>query len=433
MAHKAAVSINDPVHGAIELSKAELALLDTRPLQRLRSIKQLGLSEYAFPGASHSRFSHSLGAMQMASRMFDRLLHNAPTPPSPAAAARMRQAVRLGTLCHDLGHPPLSHVSERMMPLRKSLQLPPALDALVPDAAAQATHEDYTLKLLVNSPVSDALSAQFAGEGIDGLVLASLMVGAHMGHSQDAFIDGGIDWLPVLHAIISGELDADRMDYLRRDAHNCGVPYGHFDHDFLCAHLVPVEIDGTWILALRHKAVWAFENFLLARYHMFLAVYYHHTSVGFEYLLGRYYASGEYLLPSDSESYLRTDDVDLWATMRQSHDPWAHAVCARKPWALALETHVFDAKDDLDAGLAAIKAAGIDMFVTESRGLLSRYFGRGPMALRVLEPERNRVRSIDTYTPLYERFRHGVQVLRVYCRPADRPKVRALLIPQSPR
>ena len=73
MAAKAAVSINDPVHGTIELSKRELALVDSRPLQRLRHIKQLGFSEYAFPGATHSRFSHSLGAMQMATRMFDRL------------------------------------------------------------------------------------------------------------------------------------------------------------------------------------------------------------------------------------------------------------------------------------------------------------------------------------------------------------------------
>jgi hypothetical protein len=314
------------------------------------------------------------------------------------------------------------------MPPRKRLGLPPQIEALMDgDDGAQATHEDYTLKLWYDSPLGQALADTFAGDGIDADCLASLMLGRHVGAARGRFSADGVDWLPVLHAIISGELDADRMDYLRRDAHHCGVSYGQFDHEWLCANLVAVEADGAMTLALKHKAVWAFEHFLLARYHMFLTVYYHHTSVCFEHLLGRYFESGEYVLPADSESYLDRDDIHLWGAMRQSADPWAQAICARRPWALALETHAYEGDADGGPLLEKLAATGVEHFVAESRGSLSRYFGHGPMPLGVLEPERGRVRSIEHYTPLYDRFRRSVQLTRIYCRPSERARLREAL------
>ena len=102
-----------------------------------------------------------------------------------------------------------------------------------------------------------------------------------------------------LHAIVSGEVDADRMDYLRRDAFYCGVNYGNFDHMWLTTNFTAVPSDNHWQLGLRHRGVWAFENFLLARYHMFLAVYLHHIPVCFDNMLGRYFESGDYTLPSE--------------------------------------------------------------------------------------------------------------------------------------
>ena len=419
------VTIADPIHGSIGLSGSELAVLDSRPLQRLRAVKQLGFSEYAFPGATHSRLSHSLGAMQMATHLFDHLLRNCEATLSAASSARFRQAVRLAMVCHDLGHPPLSHVSERMMPMLQALQLPADIVS-GQSPTRQATHEDYTLKLLVESPLREIIDELFVPEGVGVDELAALITG-DAGLGASPFVENSVDWLPALHAIISGELDADRMDYLRRDAHNCGVSYGEFDHHWLAANLTAVVDGGALRPALKHKAVWAFEHFLLARYHMFLAVYYHHTSVCFEQLLGRYFAGGEYVLPSDTEAYLQTDDVQLWWALRQSRNPYAQAVCERRPWALALETHEFAGEGDLRVAFTTLRDQGIEAFVTESRTRLSRYFDAGSLPLYVLEPERARVRPIAAYTPLYERFAAGANIARVYCRPPDLERARAAL------
>ncbi|MEZ4269980.1 MAG: HD domain-containing protein [Myxococcota bacterium] len=108
------IAIHDPIHGTIEVTPQEIKLIDSRPFQRLRHIKQLGFSELAFPGATHSRYAHSLGAMQMATRMVDRLL--AVVSLDAADAKRLRQSVRLAVLFHDLGHPPMSHVSRWSCP-----------------------------------------------------------------------------------------------------------------------------------------------------------------------------------------------------------------------------------------------------------------------------------------------------------------------------
>ena len=98
------ISIHDPIHGTIEVSPAEIKLIDSRPFQRLRYIKQLGFSDLAFPGATHTRYAHSLGAMQMATKIAERAL--VPLDLEAAEEARVRQSIRLAVLFHDIGHAP---------------------------------------------------------------------------------------------------------------------------------------------------------------------------------------------------------------------------------------------------------------------------------------------------------------------------------------
>lgn len=437
METKTSITVHDPIHGSIGVARQELALLDSRPMQRLRHIKQLGFAELAFPGATHSRFAHSLGAMHVATRVVDQVLGTTcVTLPRPERR-RLREAVRLASLFHDLGHPPLSHVSERVMPKLAALHLPAHVLA-GQNPTRQASHEDYTLKLLYDSELTDALNAAVGDVGVTPDMLAALILGRHVA-SPAPFTFDGVDLLPLLSAITSSELDADRMDYLRRDAYSCGVSYGNFDHVWLCNHLTCIAQDGEVSLGLQHKAVWAFENYLLARYHMFLAVYYHHTSLCFDHLLGRFYAEGEYTLPSDSEAYLGTDDVDLYAALRRSKSPWARAVVQRRPWKMLVETHDFGeaTKDGATAGASgpdeheraasALREAGIDSFTVQSKGALSKYFGAQKMTLKVVEPERNRVRSIEAYTPLFRRFDRSVNLVRLYCRPDDVARARQIL------
>ncbi len=432
------ISIHDPVHGTIEVSPQEIKLIDTRPFQRLRNIKQLGFSELAFPGASHTRYTHSLGAMQMATRMIDRILasfgaDNGLNPLHKTDEARIRQLVRLAVLFHDLGHAPMSHVSERIMPGVRSLNIGASDNPLEQDR--QATHEDYTVKLLLDSELTSLIEKHVGDRGVTPQQLAGLLTGCAPPDDPEAFIIGGHDFLPLMSQIVSSEMDADRMDYLRRDAYYCGVSYGNFDHTWLANSLTAVQFEGRLGMALGHKGVWAFENFLLARHHMFLSVYYHHTAICFDHLLGRFYDSGEYTLPSDAQAYIETDDIDLMYTLKKSKDPWARAIIERRPYRLLLETHSTadhastrraETEQQLDS---ALEEDGIDFFRVRKKAVLSKYFQKDEKVfpLLVVEREIDRITRIEDYTPLYRRFQGEIGVSRVFCKPQHYKRARKLL------
>ena len=142
------IRIRDPIHGSIRLTPDELSIVDHPIFQRLRGIKQLGFTDQAFPGATHTRYAHGIGAMEMATRMFDAAFPQGSHLLKSDDHARLRQLIRLSLLLHDLGHPPGSHASERAMPKRSTL----GLDLFSEDELEQrACHEDYTLKLLLDS------------------------------------------------------------------------------------------------------------------------------------------------------------------------------------------------------------------------------------------------------------------------------------------
>src|SRR3989338_11177059 len=140
------IQIRDSIHGSIELSPEELQLIAQPAFQRLRYIKQLGFADLAFPGATHTRYSHSLGAMEMATRLFDNLFK--PGDLEVSFRRQIRQALRLAMLLHDLGHAPLSHTTEMQMPSKKSLGLA---------EEGRATHEDYTHQLITNPSFSEGI------------------------------------------------------------------------------------------------------------------------------------------------------------------------------------------------------------------------------------------------------------------------------------
>src|SRR5215470_791453 len=227
--------IRDPIHGTLPVSADEAAVVDSAWYQRLRHIRQLGFGEMAFPGATHTRHAHSLGAMHVVGRLFDALAARSDLP--EGVRQRFRTAVRLAVLCHDLGHMPLSHASERIAPPRAALGLPGWTGA----DGEQARHEDFTVKLLLDTDLADLIRARLGDQGITG---------------------------EALRALVSGELDADRMDYLLRDSFYTGVNYGRFDLDWLVQNLHPAERDGQVELALSRSEVFAFEDFLLSRHHM---------------------------------------------------------------------------------------------------------------------------------------------------------------------
>jgi uncharacterized protein len=242
--------IYDPIHGFIELDAGEVRLLSAAVVQRMRRLRQLGLAYLAFPSAEHSRFSHALGALAIGSRAFDELrVHSPDGFDSKRDFAAKRRLLRAALLLHDLGHGPFSHACEAVLGVRHErrteaiLALPELRDVLV----AIDVDPDEVLGLIVGAPQAD----------------------------------------PVLRELVSGpNLDADRMDYLLRDAYFTGVAGGTYDAAQLIASLRILEIDGRPQLGVDGRGVVALESFVLARYMMFATVYFHHTTRAFERVLG---------------------------------------------------------------------------------------------------------------------------------------------------
>jgi uncharacterized protein len=209
-------TIRDPVHGDIGLSEAELALVDTPAMQRLRRVKQLSFCSLVYPGANHTRFEHSLGTMHLAGRMAHRLgIEEAP--------------IRMAALAHDMGHLPYSHSLESVFGI---------------------SHEE-NLKEVLRGEAGDAVSdAGFDKKRIYGLVCGR-------GNGK----------------LISSQIDADRMDYLLRDSHYTGVAYGVIDSD----RIINVLGYEGGKLYFQKKGLIALEALLLGRNQMYEAVYFHHA------------------------------------------------------------------------------------------------------------------------------------------------------------
>ena len=416
------ISIHDPIHGAIEVTRPEIKLIDSHAFQRLRNIKQLGFAELAFPGATHTRYAHSLGAMHVATQIFSAI--KPALNLSPETEQRILQTLRLAVLFHDLGHPALSHVSESVMPPLAQLHL----EQWTKGEERQANHEDYTLKIILHSSLRDLITQHVGAQGVTPEHIAMLIAG-NEDIDPGAFTVNNTNLFSLLHRIVSGEMDADRMDYLRRDAYYCGVGYGQFDHLWLIQNITAIKDKDTLSLGLKHKGVWAFENFLLARYHMFLAVYYHHTSVCFDHLLQQFYKTNNYTLPSDINAYLNTDDIQLIHMLRSSDNFWAEQVTNRRPYRLLIETHDFDQKDEFSDLGPALNDAKIEYFTLKTEGILSKYFRKAHTSspLLVLEPELERISPIEEYTSLYKRFEDVVGLCRYYCQPDQFPQAKNIL------
>ncbi len=217
--------IKDPVHGYVEVPDFAVHILDSPPMQRLRHVKQLGFSYLVYPGANHSRFEHSLGTMYLADVMSRQL----------GLSPEDHRLVLASALLHDIGHGPFSH----------------AIEPLLQEFSGRSHH--HVRSLLKEQDIAVILEE----EGISTGEVSEIIEGRHR-----------------LAGIIHGELDVDRMDYLLRDAHYTGAPYGTVDaHRLIRNSLVA---DGT--IVLHESGINAAESLLIARTLMRPAVYFHHVS-----------------------------------------------------------------------------------------------------------------------------------------------------------
>ena len=234
---RAAETIRDPLWDNISLEPAAAAAIDTPAFQRLRYVRQLGHAFLVYPGATHSRFEHALGAYHLARRALARLDERGDLD---GIDERECLAVRLAALLHDLGHYPYSHALEE---------------------AGFGNHEQ--------------LGARRLREGDLGALLHRLG-GDRLVERIGALIQGTSD--SPLAGLVSGSLDLDKIDYLSRDARMCGVPYGTVDVDRLLSSLALVaQPDGSREMGVQEKGVSALESLLFAKYQMYRNVYWHHA------------------------------------------------------------------------------------------------------------------------------------------------------------
>jgi len=229
----------DPIHDLIALHKNSaddrllMRLIDTAPVQRLRRIRQLGLAYLAYQGAEHSRFTHSIGVMHIATRILDHLAKEWPI------SRQQRLAVRCAALLHDVGHGPFSHVFEQV---------------------TRISHEKWTEKI-----ITDPRSEVFQILSEYSRRLPQQVVDILAGRSSPAF----------LSQIITSQLDSDRFDYLLRDSLMTGVKYGVYDLERLIK-VLRLDRAGDRIV-IAPNGIPAVEKYLQARYHMYTQVYLHKT------------------------------------------------------------------------------------------------------------------------------------------------------------
>jgi HD superfamily phosphohydrolase len=228
--------VRDPIWNNIGLDSSALAVLDSAPVQRLRYVRQLGHAYLVYPGATHTRFEHALGAYHLARRALGLLAERDVLRQVPAEAVVL---TRLAALLHDIGHYPFSHALEE---------------------AGFPSHEDLARKHLAHPELVAALAAT-------GVPDAARHIGDLIsGRSANP-----------LQGLVAGPIDLDKIEYLTRDARMCGVPYGTVDVDRLLHSLTLVPTAAGLTVGLHEKGVSPLESVLFAKYQMYRNVYWHHA------------------------------------------------------------------------------------------------------------------------------------------------------------
>ncbi|MCL1476170.1 MULTISPECIES: phosphohydrolase [unclassified Marinobacter] len=317
--------IMDPVHGAIPLYRHEIQVIDHPLFQRLRNICQNDILSLVFPGATHSRFLHSIGVMHVGTRMFRAMIdaylrerqlseQNDLTLSQLDAIDFLAKTIRLGCLLHDSGHSSFSHQFTQARHIRELMSRPGRFEDLWadvdftqyhPQPPEELEHEHYSVRV-----AHDVLWAtDLAAAGLNAADVIGIMettevkpsptfckhavtfwefiagADAHGGAIVEDDIPGMV--MNLLSSIVSGEIDADRADYMLRDGFHSSVTIGGFNLDHLLSNLRfgwnPHE---PWLgLAITQKGLGALEDFVYSRYQMYRKVYAHKTALGFDWLL----------------------------------------------------------------------------------------------------------------------------------------------------
>ncbi|HEY1953031.1 MAG TPA: HD domain-containing protein [Gemmatimonadaceae bacterium] len=329
-----------------------MELVDTEVFQRLRYVRQLGWTYLVYPGATHTRFEHALGTHHLSRRTLALLCE----AEDSVSITEMEQAiVRSAALLHDVGHYPFSHALEEIGALH---------------------HEDVARPLITEGSVASLLSSR---------------LGADAPQKVFALIRGQSD--SALQGLISGSLDLDKIEYLKRDAFMCGVPYGEIDVDRLTNSFVVVDDPdtGRQTLGVQEKALSALESLLFAKYQMYRNVYWHHAVRSATAMYKRLVEDAVSSGAVDVESLARHTDEGLMHRLEaESVSPLLSALKERRLYKRAAEWPAAELDTSSFEWLATDRKR-----VAAAEDSLARELGLGPGELLLDYPVKTEMLGLD--------------------------------------
>ena len=408
--------IRCPIHGFIVLDDREREIVESRAFQRLRRIRQLAWTDHVYPGATHTRLEHSLGAMHTASLLYDSIVRRSREVLRGELAynrdglQRDRVLVRLAAMLHDIGHGPFSHASEELMPLKGDTE--------------RYQHEDYTAAI-IRTQLKDAIENHplNANYGFTAEDVAALIEGSS-GARQAVF------W----RELITGQMDADRIDYLQRDSLHAGVQYGRFDVGRLINTVEAVPRgDGRGPRLGVHEGGWhAAEALILARYFMFTQVYFHKTRVAFdhhlEHALREILPGGVFPPPTEAGlgDYLGWDDWRVLGMLAEGRGgDHGRRLATRDPFRKVFHTPEVPRPEDLD-DLERARAVLGEMLAAERHAEKSWYKVGSTDIPIVSEVASERVQPLSRFSSVVGNLTPNRQIL-LYVRPEDREEAKKRL------
>lgn len=402
--------IRCPVHGFVSLNDWEREIIAQPAYQRLRRIRQLAWTDQVYPGAMHTRFEHSLGVMHTAGLLYDAIVRNSreilnqELGYDEAGFPRNRQLVRLAALLHDVGHSPFSHASEELFPFERD--------------GARYVHEQYSAAI-VRGPLKDVIENHKLNQGNYAFKaddIASLLEGS-------AEAKHGIFW----RDLITGQMDADRMDYLLRDSHHTGVQYGRFDLHRLIntVSAIPGAEGRPPRIGIDEGGWHAAEALVLARYFMFTQVYFHKTRVAYDiHLKGamqELLPDGHFPKPTPEEldQFLLWDDWRVLGLLADGKGGDHGARLAKRDhFRMIYQTSEIQTENDR-LKLAKVKEALGDLLVAEMPAGKS-WYKTGVTDIPVYQREgRQGVLPLSQYSSVVRNIGKNDQVL-FYCRPENK-------------
>ncbi|HEX7122362.1 MAG TPA: HD domain-containing protein, partial [Gemmatimonadaceae bacterium] len=343
--------IRDPLWNNITLDDLGRRLVDTGAFQRLRYVRQLGLAYLVYPGATHTRFEHALGTYHLAGRALGLLTQHGVLPDRHPDATLICAAA----LLHDIGHYPFSHALEEI---------------------GAPHHEEVARALLERGDVAVVLRECVAPDAPERV---------------SALIRGVSD--SPLQGLISGSLDLDKIEYLKRDALMCGVPYGEIDVDRLLHSLTLATHTetGRTVIGVSEKGLSALESLLFAKYQMYRNVYWHHAvrsaTAMYKRLVEEAVGSGA-LAVSELAGY---SDESLLHSLEANHpSPLLRALRERRLYKRAFECASAELEPDAAEWIAADRTLTV-----AAEDVLARELGLAPGELLLDYPEKTQMLDLD--------------------------------------